>query len=364
MGGICGRRSGVPGSGVAVALVLLILAQPGSAADEDLDWIYVPFPIYSPETEWALTLSAIGAGRFGEAPTSSVASTLAWSQRDQKRLSVDSVLYLEGGWRLEGRVALEEWPTDYFGLGNDTRIEDEEIYTAETRELELDVRHRFGDHVWVGPRLVVRDHDLSDVEEDGLLVADAPRGIDGGRVSGLGVVVSHDSRDDVLVPGRGAFVTLRSTQFSSSLGSEFSYRETVLDARQFLPLRQDWVVALHQYLRQTSGQPPFQELSRLGNSRPPARMRGHITGRFRDRDVALAQAELRFPLPGRFSGRAFGGVGDVAPRLSDWSTRDLKWTAGLGLRYRASEVERVNLRLDAAISDDESAVYFALLEAF
>ncbi|QKT03363.1 BamA/TamA family outer membrane protein [Ectothiorhodospiraceae bacterium 2226] len=346
------------------AVATLAGVQPLSAAARDTEWIFVPFPIYAPETCWALTVSAIGSTRFGAAPASSLVASAAWSEREQRSLSLDPRIYLEEGWLLQGRLAAADWPTDYFGLGADTRQADEETYESRNLEADLNLQRRTGARFWIGPRLAARHYRLQEVVRGGLLDRTRPPGFDGGLVAGAGLVTSYDSRDDVFAPEQGLYLNLGITAYGSAFGSDYRFREWVLDTRQFVPLRPGWVLALHQHARLTRGDVPFQELSLLANTAPPARLRGYLTGRFRDRDGLTLQSELRFPIWRRISAVAFLATGDVAPRLTELSPSDFKWTGGAGLRYRVSATERINLRLDVAVSEEDTAVYFALTEAF
>ena len=348
--------------------VLVLACAPGALmADREarpVDWFVLPFPIHTPETGWALTLSAIASGRLGGGSPSSAITSLAWSERDQKSISLDPTLYLGEDWLITGRVAAENWPTDYFGIGNNTDKADQETFTSRNLEFEAELNHRLTPHGWIGPRVVVRDYRLSDVGAGSLLATDVPVGIDGGTVVGVGATARYDSRDDVFAPGRGLLFNAAITVHDSMIGSDFDFQRYTLDARQYLTIRPDWVLVLTQYGAITRGEVPFQELALIGDASPPARLRGHITGRFRDNDAAIAQAELRYPLYRRLSGVAFVGIGDVAPRLSDLRAADMKWSAGVGLRFRVSEAERIHLRLDVGLAEDESGVYFALMEAF
>ncbi len=61
---------------------------------------------------------------------------------------------------------------------------------------------------------------------------------------------------------------------------------------------------------------------------------------------------------------AFAGIGQVAPSLKEFTSDNLLPSAGLGLRFRASEEERVNLSIDFAVGQDSDAWYFRIGEAF
>jgi hypothetical protein len=55
----------------------------------------------------------------------------------------------------------------------------------------------------------------------------------------------------------------------------------------------------------------------------------------------------------------------VAPNLAAFPDSDLLCSGGTGIRFVASESERINLGIDyARASDGDSAVYFRIGEAF
>jgi outer membrane protein assembly factor BamA len=328
------------------------------------NWMVIPVPVHSPETGWALTLSGIVSTVIAGGPPSSILAVASRSRMHQQSLTLDTALNIGSQWRANGRVAIEDWPTQYFGLDNDTSTDDEEFYDSRNNELRFDLQRELVPGVWVGPQILWRDYDIRDVVSDGLLDAQRPSGFDGGTVSGAGLVATYDTRDDLYTPRSGLYLSGGAVSHGSGLGSNFRFQRHTLDARQFLSVRTNWVLALHQYIESTSGNVPFQELPRLGEAAPPSRLRGYITGRFRDRASVVAQAELRVPLRPRLGAVVFAGVGNVAPRLGAISFSNLKTTGGLGLRYRVLRDQPINLRLDLGLGSDESGVYFGILEAF
>jgi len=106
---------------------------------------------------------------------------------------------------------------------------------------------------------------------------------------------------------------------------------------------------------------PFQRLSKLGGS---LLMRGYYEGRYRDHDLIVAQAEYRLPLWRRFGLTGFAGIGDVADKISRFRSREMKTSAGLGLRYMLIPEEKMNLRFDFGFGKDTSGFYVTITEAF
>ena len=95
------------------------------------------------------------------------------------------------------------------------------------------------------------------------------------------------------------------------------------------------------------------------------RMRGYFEGRFRDRNMLMAQAEYRRELGWNFGIAVFTGFGVVASELHEFEFPTIKPSAGLGLRYQLSKDEKINLRLDYGIGEGgSSGVYLTIGEAF
>ena len=60
----------------------------------------------------------------------------------------------------------------------------------------------------------------------------------------------------------------------------------------------------------------------------------------------------------------FAGVGQIGPSLGDMSTDHLLPSYGAGIRFMASDEQRINLGIDYARGKDSSAWYFRIVEAF
>jgi outer membrane protein assembly factor BamA len=77
--------------------------------------------------------------------------------------------------------------------------------------------------------------------------------------------------------------------------------------------------------------------------------------------------ELRVPLLGRIDGVLFGDLGNVYPRVSDFSLSDLRESAGVGLRVRTPWFllrGDYGVVLDRRPGERRSRFYFSLGQAF
>jgi hypothetical protein len=319
---------------VAPALILLVLSNLSicAAAEPDSErngFIIIPFPIYTPETKAAATLSGIYHHRDAEdlqVPPSTVIFSMTYSELKQTRVGLTPELYLGGGhWLLHSSFAYEDWPNKFWGIGNDSKEGFEEDYSSRNKLALVDLQRRLGSAWWLGLRYDYADYKLTEVEPGGLLNSGLVLGSNGGPVVGIGIIATRDTRDDIYYPHTGSFVKMGMTRFDKGLGSNYNYNRYELDARGFISLGGQQVLALQGYSKITDGEVPFQSLARIGVESDVKMMRGYHDGRFLDKVSVLTQAEYRFPIAGRWSAAAFAGLGEVAPAVDELAVSALKW---------------------------------------
>lgn len=325
----------------------------------------IPFPVYAPETETAIILSALRYSRGPqEAHPSSLTALAAYSQRRQSRFLLVTEQPLSGNraW-VSGKLSYKDWPDDFFGVGHDSRRRDEESFTARGPGAAVSVRFPVAGRWQFGGRAEFSDSRVRDVEAGGILARGDIPGAGGARVGGAGVLVVRDSRDDRFAPSSGGYLEISGMHFDSAFGNH-AFQRLRVDARQYVRTGASGTLAVQQYANLQWGRVPFQEMSRIGDIRDISLMRGYYSGRYLDRNLAVVQAEWRVPLYQRLGGALFGGLGVIGGDLADSAGRSVYSSAGLGLRFRVSRQEAINLRLDAAFGKDAFGVYFGLLEAF
>ena len=54
-------------------------------------------------------------------------------------------------------------------------------------------------------------------------------GGEGGLTSGLGLVLTYDSRDNIFYPASGGYYEIATAIFSEILGSDYNYTKTFID---------------------------------------------------------------------------------------------------------------------------------------
>jgi hypothetical protein len=178
--------------------------------------------------------------------------------------------------------------------------------------------------------------------------------------SGIGPRATFDTRDNDMNPSAGMLVDLRANFADDSLGSDFDY-ETYDFGANYYRRAGPGVLALRGYLCQASDGTPLFDLCLFGAG---SDLRGYEVGRYRDRAMAAAQAEYRFPLIGRFGGVVFGGWGKVARSFGAMGDEPDLPSVGFGVRWLAAEKARVNLSVDIARGRDSTSLYVYVKESF
>ena len=121
------------------------------------DGSFVPLPIflYAPETQFAFGGVLINlfqtSNKDTASRTSNVRSAAIYSTRRQIILSSDyNLFFKEERYQLRGNIAFLKFPDNFYGIGNDTRLEDEEIYQNNIFNFTTRALYNFGGGFFTG----------------------------------------------------------------------------------------------------------------------------------------------------------------------------------------------------------------------
>ena len=267
-------------------------------------------------------------------------------------------------WHLTGHLEWMRFPLPFYGFGDAAAEADEEFYTPAGVLGQVTVQRRVRGPFYLLGGYGYQDLRITPSSENGALANDPITGNRGGRVGQLQLGALWDDRDDVFASRHGSFLQATGSNAARPLGSAYAFRRLIVDGRHFVPLGGSRVLAVQAVTELVAGSAPFDQLSLVGNS---SYLRGYAHGRYRDRDLAAAQAEYRATLWRRLGWAAFGGAGRIASRPSDLlgsSARTLP-SYGLGLRWTLFASSRSDIRVDYAHGErGQSGLYVALNEAF
>lgn len=178
--------------------------------------------------------------------------------------------------------------------------------------------------------------------------------------SGLGVIAQYDSRNNLFYPTSGRTAKAEYLWYREGIGSDFNFDTLTLDGKYFFPLAKKWTLGIagnYQTLTNADSRlPPL--------SRPYINMRGISAYRYQDDYVATTQAQLMWQVAPRWSIQLFGGVGSTADSASDLYSDDNETAYGTGFRYLIARHFGLNIGIDLAFSDEDTAFYFNVGSGF
>ncbi len=339
---------------------------PENAAGSVLKFAGFPVAGYTPETRimgGVYTQLLIGDPMVKR--LSSVGLSLLISQNKQFSINLlPDIWWGDNRNRLAGELKWQYWPDKFYGIGNDTRAEDEEYYVSRIRGIKLDLMRSVYWQLYTGILLEIEKNNI--VEYDTVPHAILPGGSVPGSghsiISGIGPGAAWDTRSDILLPYSGVYCQFRLVFFNELTGSTHNYTKWIVDLRQYRELGNEHLLYIQLYGKFLWGKEiPFRNMALLGGDKF---LRGYFRGRYRDHNMFLAQAEYHSPPLWRFSFVAFAGAGDVFHSTSTLGNIRIKPAGGIGLRYRVFRDRRMNIRLDAAVGKGDRGLYLGILEAF
>jgi outer membrane protein assembly factor BamA len=328
--------------------------------------LVLPIVYYTPETRIAGGVGGISYLRSLEDRERGYPSTLfmnmIYTQNKQFILGFAPDLYLgEGKFHLIGSLFFKKYTEKFYGIGPQTSKDWEEDFRYRSFSLKFSLQQKFLRNFYGGVQFDFENSRITEKEPGGILDREDIPGDNGGRVSGLGLVIVQDSRNNMFFPTGGTYLQLQASFFGRALGSEFKFQKYRIDCRQYVGVFSSHVLVFRMNTDFSAGNVPFQWLPTLGGS---SVMRGYIQGRFRDRHAISLQAEYRVPLFWRLSAAGFVGCGDVADKLTSFKVREFKLNGGLGIRYRIDRRSGTNVRLDFGFAKGSFTVYAMINEAF
>ncbi|MBJ6110976.1 BamA/TamA family outer membrane protein [Hymenobacter sp. BT523] len=353
----------------------------------------IPVLFYQAETGLGYGLGALLSGRFSEDTLTrpSNARLQYWTTTEgQSLIQLVHSVYTPGEkFYLNGEISAYDILLYYYGKGPASASIDESETAYKLFIINQRVQKQIAPKLFFGAQY--RFTNIGKVESPGTNTDNnrpssfytdprvTERERQATRISGLGPVISYDTRDVPLAAFKGDLLDFGATFNGTGLGSDYRFVRYQLDARHFQPLGSNRTILAAQFLGQFhTGDVPFRELAGLGANlggtlyNNANLMRGIYEQRFRDRQMIMFQAEIRhklFPNGGsvlsRFDGAVFGGVGNVNNYIDKFALNDTKVAGGAGIRFNFIRRDRVNLRLDyAGGTGSKPGILFAIGEAF
>jgi len=341
------------------------LVQVTGVGDRSRSLVFIPRARYSTTAGFGggLEVLSVFKGTIGgrEAPPSKLSGQYLHSERDYVKAElVAQVATPDDRLAFKTKFEYRHHPERFYGLGPESRREDEEIYVPVQVRFYAELFTCVTEHLDVGVRYEFDDVVLDEIESDGRLAEGEIRGSTGSSIAGVGLLATYDTRDDGWSPTRGAYHEAAAYVFHDREGSETDFGTGLLDLRFYRPW-DERVVAFQAFTYGVTRRAPFTRLAALGGRH---HSRGYRRGRYLDRMLVATQAELRFPVQEGFEGALFAGVASVAGEAHDFALDTIRPTIGVGVRRQIRSTPRIKIGVDAAFGLSGPRFYLRLGEAF
>ncbi len=347
-----------------------LFLQAVSQSDSSRKSTHVVFPILarSIETGWDVGLVAsitLKPHKLDTISRTSSAQILAlYSQYKQFVAAINGTQYFKNEkYILAEQISFSSFYDKFWGMGNHSLDKNEESYTYKQYYTYLHLMRKIAPNFFVGGLFEFQQLWNINYLKGGLFDQESIIGRNGYKVAGMGASVTFDSRNNAFSSNKGLYAQLYFNHFNSIIGSDENFTSVVLDCRKYIPITKNNVLALQLYSFNNIGTNiPLRSMASLGGAN---RMRGYYEGRYSDKQCFTFQAETRFPVYKRFSMVTFGGMGAVANQLRQYSLNDLKLSYGIGARYAINKTEKLNIRVDYGIGNENTrGFYLQIGEAF
>jgi hypothetical protein len=366
---ICDKQDVMVKRAIFVLILAALLGPQGFVSAEPskydttlTNWMILPAAFHTPETGFG---GGLGWGYFFrdrlETHPSSLSGFLFYTEKKQTIIELASEMYLRRWVRWLGtNLSYLKFPNSFYGIGRETTEDMEETYTSESVSVRLVAQRLIRANIRLGPEYEFRHEVPYGFEEGGMLETGQIPGSESHIVSGLGLRLTWDTRDNIYYSREGRLFIIRLLLTGRPLGSDYRFARLSLDVRQFLASGRRQTLGLRGYFAVLGGEAPFQDLPYLGGS---GGMRGYPEGRYRDKVAAVLQAEYRLYLWWRLGMTAFGSLGEVSHAVGDLTFDSIKYAGGFGLRFRLTD-DGLNLRLDTGFTEEGAGFYIVTGEAF
>ncbi len=321
---------------------------------------------YSQETSVMLTLSSRAFYSTCRTepltPESTVTASFNVSVSGFYRLRISGETFFDrGNRRLTYNVQTSRLPVKFWGLGYDAA--DSNPRTRYTRsDASVDVRYmnRIAGAFSLGASVNMRYGKGRSFDESGEIYLRPAGGMRSALSAGIGPAAEFDTRDDRYRATRGVYLSLLAEARPKWMGDGNStlWHITAV-ADWYHPLWSGAVLAVDLYGDLWSSATPWLFWPTAGGAN---RMRGYYAGRYADRKMLTAQAEIRQRIYGRFGCCAWGGAGNVFPSHRSIDLAHTLPNYGIGLRVEAGP--RNTVRVEYGFGRHSNGLIISMNEAF
>ena len=171
------------------------------------------------------------------------------------------------------------------------------------------------------------------------------------RMSGLGPVLSYDSRDNIFTPEDGVNARLLLSVDSEAWGSDFEFSKLDLSVFGFHPIGERWHLSGKFDFEHVFGNAPFF-------AEPFVDLRGIPAVRYQGEAIVDGEFEVRREITDRWSLLGFAGLGIAGgKKFENFDQDGILAAGGAGFRYLVARKLNLHVGLDVARGPEDTVVY-------
>jgi outer membrane protein assembly factor BamA len=268
-------------------------------------------------------------------------------------------LHFFGDWRYY------KFPTNTFGIGNRTALEDAMPIDYSYIRFYQYVYHGIFDNTFIGLGYNLDNHwNIQANADSGKIYNEFIKSQNGSRSVSSGFTVNflYDSRKNSINAQNGSYVNIQFRPNLLVLGSDKSWQSLLIEVRHYFrfPSSSDNILALWSYNNLTlNGKAPYLDKPSIGWDDYTNTGRGYVPGRFTGNNLLYAESEYRFRLTqnGLLGGVVFANAETLLRNLSS-QLHTVIPGGGFGLRLKLNKFSNTNLAIDYGFGIGGSRGFF------
>ncbi|MGM9691677.1 MAG: BamA/TamA family outer membrane protein [Alloprevotella sp.] len=262
-------------------------------------------------------------------------------------------------YKLEYRLNLSTFLTDYYGMGYALNNEDSNKASFRRNRVEAIARFlfRLAPNTYLGPTFSYRFIQAAEIKEKDLPLFENQR--KNLHATSPGVTFLYDSRDFIQNASKGAYFQVNQSFTPRFMGNNYCFSSTEVTLSGYQKVWRGGILAGEYHSLFNFGHTPWGLMAEVGDNN---RMRGYYEGRYRDQNLIEAQIELRQNIHKRHGMVVWIGAAQIFDQMKDMRFRQTLPNGGIG--YRWAFKKGINVRLDYGLSKNGGGFIFSLNEAF
>ncbi|MFI5136223.1 MAG: BamA/TamA family outer membrane protein [Sphingobacteriales bacterium] len=332
---------------------------------------FVPYGGYTLSTGFTVNVSG-NVSFFTDAGhqqnLSVLAADIGYDSKIQKMFRSRSEIWTnKNGYKIVSDMRYEIYPTDTYGLGTFTTLnEDRDIDYRYLRLYETVLKKITTDfYAGIGYNFDYH-YNITTIGNSGSTAVNFTKygRTSSSKSSGIDFAFLYDNRKNPLNPPSGAFASVIYRENFTFIASNANWRSLQLDIRKYIKLssHSNNVLAIWGIAAFTSGHVPYLDLPNTGGDMYNNSGRGYAIGRFRGKNELYIEGEYRFGLTKNgLLGAVIFANGESFSELKSNAFEGIAPAAGTGIRIKLNKHSNSNICIDYGYGTGGSRGFFVNL---